>query len=85
MTITTSNLEEPSFNRNGTIESFSNRSSSARNRDLTAKMKVIEDCLKQKLSNGWISVRKAFLDLDCDFDGYITAEEFAKLIGGNSG
>lgn len=32
-----------------------------------------------------MSVRKAFLDLDEDFDGYITAENFAKLIGGSSG
>ena len=31
-----------------------------------------------------MSVRKAFLDLDEDFDGYLTAEDFSKLIGGSS-
>lgn len=40
--------------------------------------------LKERLSNNWVSVRKAFLDLDVDYDGYIEAEEFAKLIGGTS-
>ena len=46
---------------------------------------MIEQVLKEKLSNNWVSVRKAFLDLDEDYDGYLTAEDFAKLIGGASG
>jgi Ca2+-binding EF-hand superfamily protein len=45
-------------------------------------MKEIEDAIKERLSNGWVSVRKAFLDLDENYDGSITAEEFAKLLGG---
>ena len=37
------------------------------------------------MSNNWVSVRKAFLDIDEDYDGFITAEDFAKVIGGASG
>ncbi len=48
-------------------------------------MREIEDALKERLSNGWVSVRKAFLDLDSNYDGSITAEEFAKLLGGSNG
>lgn len=59
--------------------------SSSKNRDITHKMKQIEDIMKERLSSNWVSVRKAFLDLDEDFDGYLTAENFAKLIGGSSG
>ena len=28
--------------------------------------------------NNWVSVRKAFLDLDHDYDGFITAEDIAR-------
>ena len=45
-------------------------------------MKEIEDAIKDRLKSTWISVRKAFLDLDDDFDGFLTAEDFSKLIGG---
>jgi hypothetical protein len=38
--------------------------SSTKNKDLTNKIKQIEDILKERLSNNWVSVRKAFLDLD---------------------
>lgn len=48
-------------------------------------MKQIEDVIKERLKSNWISVRKAFLDLDDDFDGFLGAEDFAKLIGGSSG
>jgi hypothetical protein len=41
--------------------------------------------VKEKLSFNWVSVRKAFLDLDIDYDGYLTAEDFGKLIGGSAG
>lgn len=59
--------------------------STSKNRDITLKMKQIEEVLKERLSNNWVSVRKAFLDLDEDYDGYLTAENFAKLIGGSTG
>jgi hypothetical protein len=39
----------------------------------------------KKLAAGWVSVRKAFLDIDTDYDGFITAEDFANLIGGEKG
>lgn len=48
-------------------------------------MKHIEEVLKERLSSNWVSVRKAFLDLDEDFDGFVTSENFAKLMGGSSG
>jgi Ca2+-binding EF-hand superfamily protein len=45
----------------------------------------MERTLFERLSNNWVSVRKAFLDLDQDYDGFITAEDFAKFVGGSSG
>ncbi|CDW82631.1 px domain containing protein [Stylonychia lemnae] len=68
-----------------TINDSLSKMSSSKNRDINNKMKHIEDILKERLSNNWVSVRKAFLDLDEDFDGFVTAENFAKLIGGSSG
>lgn len=59
--------------------------STSKNIDITNKMKDIENLLKERLANNWVSVRKAFLDLDVNYDGHITAEEFAKLVGGASG
>ena len=41
--------------------------------------------LKQRLSSNWVSVRKAFLDLDIDYDGHVTAEELSKVLGGSHG
>jgi len=58
--------------------------SSSKNRDLAVKLKSMEKLLKEKLSNNWVSVRKAFLDLDSDYDGFISVEDFAKLVGGSS-
>ncbi len=55
----------------------------ARNRDLQAKLKEIEDLLMTRLSLNFVSVRKAFLDLDQDFDGFIIAEDFARAFGGS--
>ena len=49
-----------------------------------ARIKSMEKLLKEKLSNNWVSVRKAFLDLDSDYDGFISVEDFAKLVGGSS-
>jgi len=79
-----------SVTHNGSLNEFTvgdNTSvmSLSKNKDITLKMKQIEEGLKERLSSNWVSVRKAFLDLDEDFDGYITAENFAKIIGGSSG
>ena len=37
--------------------------------------------MKDKFSNNWESVRKAFLDLDSDYDGYITVEDILRYFG----
>ncbi len=74
-----------STNGEFTIGDNSSVLSSSKNHEITGKMKQIEDILKDRLSSNWVSVRKAFLDLDEDFDGYLTAENFAKLIGGSTG
>ena len=55
-----------------------------KNRDIANKLKAIEKLVKEKLSANWVSVRKAFLDLDADKDGNVTAEELAKFLGGAS-
>lgn len=59
--------------------------STSKNRDITNHLKQIEAVIKERLSNNWVSVRKAFLDMDEDYDGYLTTEDFAKIIGGSSG
>ena len=41
----------------------------------------LESKLKQKFSNCYESVRKAFLALDGDYDGYITVEDILKYFG----
>jgi hypothetical protein len=37
--------------------------------------------LKEKFSNNWDSVRKAFLGLDTDYDGFITVEDILRNFG----
>lgn len=41
----------------------------------------LENKLKMKFSNCYESVRKAFLALDTDYDGYITVEDILKYFG----
>lgn len=45
------------------------------------RLKKLERQLKDKFSNNWDSVRKAFLGLDTDYDGYITVEDVLKYFG----
>jgi hypothetical protein len=40
--------------------------------------------LKEKFSNNWDSVRKAFLGLDTDYDGFITVEDILRNFGGQT-
>ena len=39
---------------------------------------MVEKILKQKFSNNFDSVRKAFLFMDADHDGFITVEDFLR-------
>ncbi len=48
---------------------------------LAERLKKMEKLLKDKFSNNWESVRKAFLDLDSDYDGYITIEDILRHFG----
>jgi hypothetical protein len=44
----------------------------------------LENKLKTKFSNCYESVRKAFLALDTDYDGYITVEDILKYFGNDT-
>ena len=48
------------------------------------RLKKLENKLKTKFSNCYESVRKAFLALDTDHDGYITVEDILKYFGNDS-
>jgi Ca2+-binding EF-hand superfamily protein len=37
-----------------------------------------------RFSNNWVSVRKAFLDLDYDHDGFITGEDIMRYLGASN-
>lgn len=45
------------------------------------RIQKIEKILRDKFRNNFDSVRKAFLSLDSDHDGYITTDEFYKVFG----
>jgi Ca2+-binding EF-hand superfamily protein len=45
------------------------------------RLAKLEEHLKTKFSNCYESVRKAFLALDTDYDGYITVEDILKYFG----
>ena len=45
------------------------------------KVKQLETSLKAKLSLDFTSVRKAFLAIDDDHAGFITAESLARYVG----
>lgn len=48
------------------------------------RLKKLENKLKTKFSNCYESVRKAFLALDTDYDGYITVEDILKYFGNDT-
>jgi len=50
---------------------------------VTDRIRAIESAIRTKFANNWTSVRKAFLDVDQDYDGFINAEDIAKFYGAN--
>ena len=52
------------------------------NNVVMARLKRIENVIKTKISSNWNQVRKAFLDIDSDYDGFITAQDLTELCGG---
>ena len=48
------------------------------------RLDTLERDLKKKFSNVYESVRKAFLHLDSDYDGYITVEDIMRHFGENN-
>lgn len=55
---------------------LTSKSLSELNTVVTHRLKRIESMIKTKISSNWNQVRKAFLDIDNDYDGYITAKDF---------
>lgn len=47
------------------------------------RIKNIERLLRVKMSNNYETVRKAFLALDTDYDGFITIEDILRNFGDN--
>jgi len=47
-------------------------------------LKGLERLLKLKFGNNWDSVRKAFLDLDTDYDGFVTVEDILRYFDSDS-
>tara|TARA_B110000285_G_C15026385_1_gene564390 strand:- start:69 stop:206 length:138 start_codon:yes stop_codon:yes gene_type:complete len=43
---------------------------------------ILERKLRLKMSNNYDSVRKAFLSMDTDHDGFIAVEDFMRIFGG---
>lgn len=52
---------------------------------LADRLRKLEKLLKDKFSNTWESVRKAFLALDSDHDGFITVEDILRHFGQEKG
>ena len=48
---------------------------------VASRLIEMDRLLKHKFSNLWVSVRKAFLALDSDKDGFIVAEDIQRYFG----
>lgn len=48
------------------------------------RLKKLEVLIKDKFANNWVSVRKAFLDLDTDYDGFVTVEDIMRYFGNDN-
>lgn len=53
-------------------------------KDVEKRLRLLEDKIKSKISDSFISVRKAFLELDSDYDGFITIENILKFFESES-
>jgi Ca2+-binding EF-hand superfamily protein len=45
------------------------------------RIKKLDSYIRSKVSEKWVSVRQAFLDLDLDHDGYIEAKDILNVLG----
>lgn len=48
---------------------------------MTNRLYRLEQLIKDKFANNWVSVRKAFLDLDSDYDGFVTVDDILRFFG----
>ena len=49
-----------------------------------SRLKNLEHLLKVRFAFNWISVRRAFLDLDYDHDGYVIGEDIMRYFGASN-
>lgn len=52
------------------------------NNVVSERLKRIENVIKTKLSSNWDQIRKAFLDIDTDYDGFVTVNNLTDLCYG---
>ena len=80
------NFETPGISTVGmtvnTNSDLSPQSMNEINNAVSSRLKRIETVIKTKISSNWHQARKAFLDIDTDYDGFITANNFEELWGG---
>ena len=76
-----SNLDEPEDERDRLKKLIANQAQESR--DIQARVKKLEKKLKDRFSS-FDSVRKAFLGLDTDYDGFITVEDILRYFGQDS-
>ena len=51
--------------------------------EIKASLKNLERMIRDRLQNNFNSVRKAFLNIDADFDGYVTPDDIMSFFGCN--
>ena len=49
--------------------------------EIGLKLKKLDQTIKNKFSSSFVSVRKAFLDLDSNKDGYIEQDDILRFFG----
>jgi Ca2+-binding EF-hand superfamily protein len=52
------------------------------NNVVSERLKRIENVIKTKLSSNWKQIRTAFLDIDTDYDGFVTVKDLTDLCYG---